>query len=190
MRIHQSVAFSQEDLIILNEIKEERGRLSNICKKAIREWKGLNQSEEDLKIKLNEIKTSLNTLLEDEKYYKLRLDNLRETDNQQEELIKNNKVDKLKKQFNEELKDFWRKNKITDEDYYKICDIKNLDLKIKTIKGICNDFKVELFFVQLSIYNSKVYKGIILNISILLIEGIKKRGRVEINFENPLIITK
>lgn len=40
----------------------------------------------------------------------------------------------LRKQFNSDLVDLWRKNKITDKIYYKICDIKNLNKKIKELK--------------------------------------------------------
>ena len=42
VRIIESVSFESKDLSILNEIKTEKGLLSDICKKAIREWKGVD----------------------------------------------------------------------------------------------------------------------------------------------------
>ena len=54
--------------------------------------------------------------------------------NQEEEENKKNQEIEQRKEFSHRLQELWRENKITDTIYYKICDVPELDKRIKMLE--------------------------------------------------------
>lgn len=126
VRQARSISFDEETDDIVKEIlQQDRGLLSKICQKAIRDWKGFELSEDELKLKIDKLELEFKEKEAEIEFYKKKL-----CECQTETELKKQKLQITQEEYDKEVSVSKRDKQINRNVEWAISNYKDIDEKI------------------------------------------------------------